>query len=78
MRNSMLKMIAAGLMSVFFISSLPCGAQEVDQNDGQSPEPDVSQVPSGTEYRRRKLPNDVFKPSERISEDFPVPFPVDI
>jgi len=30
------------------------------------------------EYSRRALPADTFKPSEEISEDFPVPFPVDI
>ena len=30
------------------------------------------------EYAKKKLPNETFKPSEKISEDFPVPFPVDI
>ena len=30
------------------------------------------------EHRARPLPTDTFKPSEEISEDFPVPFPVDI
>lgn len=30
------------------------------------------------EYRFRPLPEDTFKPSEEIAEDFPVPFPVDI
>ncbi|HCU88405.1 MAG TPA: hypothetical protein DGR97_00585 [Gammaproteobacteria bacterium] len=30
------------------------------------------------EYTRRSLPADTFRPSEEISEDFPVPFPVDI
>jgi hypothetical protein len=30
------------------------------------------------EYNRRALPADTFKPSEEISEDFSVPFPVDI
>ena len=30
------------------------------------------------EYATKKLPNETFKPSEKISEDFPVPFPVDI
>ena len=33
---------------------------------------------SKPEYSRRTLPADTFKPSEEISEDFPVPFPVDI
>ncbi len=30
------------------------------------------------EHRVRPLPFDTFKPSEEISEDYPVPFPVDI
>jgi hypothetical protein len=30
------------------------------------------------EYSRRSLPSDTFKPSEEISEDYSVPFPVDI
>lgn len=30
------------------------------------------------EFTRRSLPSDTFKPTEEISEDFPVPFPVDI
>lgn len=30
------------------------------------------------EFTRRSLPADTFKPTEEISEDFPVPFPVDI
>ncbi|MEQ8231527.1 MAG: hypothetical protein RLW61_03685 [Gammaproteobacteria bacterium] len=30
------------------------------------------------EHRQRKLPDDVFKPSEEVGEDYPVPFPVDI
>lgn len=30
------------------------------------------------EHKFRPLPDDTFKPSEEVSEDFPVPFPVDI
>jgi len=30
------------------------------------------------EYRARRLPSDTFKPSEKVQEDFPVPFPEDI
>ena len=30
------------------------------------------------EHQIKPLPNDTFKPSEKVSEDFPVPFPVDI
>ena len=34
--------------------------------------------PERPEYRTRSLPNDIFKPSEKVTEDFPVPFPEDI
>ncbi len=30
------------------------------------------------EYHAKPLPDDTFKPSEQVSEDFPVAFPVDI
>lgn len=30
------------------------------------------------EYHARPLPKDTFKPSEQVSEDYPVAFPVDI
>ena len=47
---------------------------------GQQPEEQTDEIPeSGNpEYRIKSLPTDSFKPSEKISEDFPVPFPVDI
>ncbi|MEX2479971.1 MAG: hypothetical protein WD928_03820 [Gammaproteobacteria bacterium] len=41
--------------------------EQRDANDGRLPE-----------HQLRSLPDDTFKPSEEISEDFPVPFPVDI
>ena len=34
--------------------------------------------PERPEYRARSLPNDTFNPSEKVQEDFPVPFPEDI
>ena len=39
-----------------------------------APAPD----PERPEYRARGLPSDTFKPSEKVQEDFPVPFPEDI
>ncbi|MCB1749879.1 MAG: hypothetical protein KDK06_22095 [Gammaproteobacteria bacterium] len=42
----------------------------------QAPPPEPP--PDHPEHRFRPLPEDTFKPSEEISEDFPVPFPVDI
>ena len=43
-------------------------------DDRGSPETEAEKP----EHNRRSLPADTFKPSEEISEDFPVPFPVDI
>jgi hypothetical protein len=39
---------------------------------------DDSQTRTLPEHQVKPLPNDTFKPSEKVSEDFPVPFPVDI
>ena len=52
-----------------------CGAeaQEYGREDQEAED-----VPARPEYRQRSLPADTFTPSEEISEDFPVPFPVDI
>ncbi len=36
------------------------------------------QATARPEHRQRRLPDDVFKPSEEVGEDHPVPFPVDI
>lgn len=50
-------------------------AAETDSRESSAaPEPNGDKP----EYSRRSLPADTFKPSEEISEDFPVPFPVDI
>ena len=46
----------------------------VQAADAPAPAPD----PERPEYRARGLPNDTFKPSEKVQEDFPVPFPEDI
>ena len=56
-----------------------CGAAVLAQEQ-QSPGEEPPPIASGgrPEYTKKKLPNETFKPSEKISEDFPVPFPVDI
>lgn len=46
----------------------------VEAADTPAPAPD----PERPEYRARELPKDTFKPSEKVQEDFPVPFPEDI
>ena len=60
---------------MLFIIVLPSSAQEEADESGEPPA-----IPAGgrPEYKAKKLPNDTFKPSEKISEDYPVPFPVDI
>jgi hypothetical protein len=40
--------------------------------------PPAEPAPQGPGYRARSLPTDTFKPSERVSEDYPVAFPADI
>lgn len=65
-------------------------AQAVDQ-DGDAKTPSAQQKKREEEKQsepkqqetkpvatKKKPPKDVFKPSEEISEDLPVPFPVDI
>jgi hypothetical protein len=52
------------------------GAAAQAQQTPQSPPPAENQ--ERPEYRARALPNDTFKPSEQVQEDFPVPFPEDI
>jgi len=49
--------------------------------DSTKPPPSGPPIPTDAEkpeLTRRALPTDTFKPSEQVSEDFPVPFPVDI
>lgn len=42
---------------------------------GPAPPADAQDLP---EYHARPLPKDTFKPSEKINQDYPVAFPVDI
>ena len=74
MRNKMLHLTSVVCIIVLAVGGL-VNAQE-QQDIGEEPPP----IPAGgrPEYNPKKLPNDTFKPSEKISEDFPVPFPVDI
>ncbi len=50
------------------------GAQEATAPPAPPPEPS----PDQPGYRVRAMPTDTFKPSEKVSEDFPVAFPADI
>lgn len=51
---------------------LGAAAQAVAEDAPPAPDPERP------EYRARGLPSDTFKPSEKVQEDFPVPFPEDI
>lgn len=44
----------------------------------QQPPPATPENTERPEYRARSLPTDTFKPSEKVVEDYPVPFPEDI
>lgn len=46
--------------------------------DRDDPAPAREEETDKPEFTPRPLPADTFKPSEEVSEDFPVPFPVDI
>jgi len=73
MRNRMLAV-------AFYLSALSYGAHaQTAARSGTEGEPaSPAAETEKPEYSHRKLPADTFKPSEEISEDFPVPFPVDI
>lgn len=55
--------------------STPCIS--VEENDRLSTGHELNKEVK-PEHRVRPLPADTFKPTEEISEDFPVPFPTDI
>ncbi len=56
--------------------ALPVIAQTEEEREQAQQAPELES--KNAEYTRRSLPAESFKPSEEISEDFPVPFPVDI
>lgn len=58
----------------FFVAT----ASMAQEQQVPSEEPPPISSSGRPEYAKKKLPNETFKPSEKISEDFPVPFPVDI
>lgn len=74
MRNKILIvcLLAAAFPDVAVIAQEP--VQQDATREGKTRNAD-SERP---EFTRRSLPSDTFKPTEEISEDFPVPFPVDI
>ena len=60
----------------------PSGAESADEQDQTDPPAQKAPPPPKPEAKRdagkSKPDEEVFKPTEEISEDLPVPFPVDI
>ena len=63
---------------IFCILATPAAAQTRAEVERDQENKSADFKTAKPEYSRRALPADTFKPSEEISEDFPVPFPVDI
>lgn len=61
-----------------FLCLFAATASVAQEQQAPSEEPPPISSSGRPEYAKKKLPNETFKPSEKISEDFPVPFPVDI
>jgi hypothetical protein len=70
-------------LGVFVLVSLLSPAISAQQTPQPAPStqpatPESAPPTDGPSYRARPLPTDTFKPSERVSEDYPVAFPADI
>jgi|GEM_PF-1312906 len=68
------------LIPWLFVLCSACAASAwAQQGQAAAPPPGSGEPePERPEYRARSLPSDTFKPSEKVQEDFPVPFPEDI
>ena len=67
--------LCAVLLSVMLTWSTPTAGAEEDERLPTGHELGQETKP---EHRVRPLSADTFKPTEEISEDYPVPFPTDI
>lgn len=65
------------LALLFLVLTLPLEAQEAPGKEPLAAEEQPAEGSVQTETGEQPLPDD-FKPSEEISEDFPVPLPSDI
>jgi hypothetical protein len=65
------------LQNAFALYLLFIGFNSFAETESYQPS-DGTQARTLPEYQIKPLPNDTFKPSEKVSEDFPVTFPVDI
>lgn len=67
--------VATLVAALTLFDSAPWQIAQAAEEDQPESNTNASPRPENTP---RPLPADTFKPSEEISEDFPVPFPVDI
>jgi hypothetical protein len=56
-------------------STIAVAAEQSQSQPSSSPPSDPPDQPG---YRVRPMPEDTFKPSEKVPEDYPVTFPADI
>ena len=72
--------IAACVLGALLAAEPSAGAVAAERTRAGEARSDArsDQAVARPEHRQRRLPDDVFKPSEEVGEDHPVPFPVDI
>ena len=71
--------MAAALWSVFQIPLVSAAEPSAPAAQSSSaPSTEEPATGNGPEYRTRAMPTDTFKPSEKVSEDYPIAFPADI
>ncbi|MEM7543332.1 MAG: hypothetical protein AAF384_17365 [Pseudomonadota bacterium] len=73
MRNELIPLIC--LLAISLIADSQAN-EESSKTIGETNDSEI--YAPRPENRLRPLPSDTFRPSEEISEDFPVAFPVDI
>ncbi len=67
-------------LALAVLAPMLCVAPAPFAQQAQTPPPPMTTAPDPErpEYRARRLPTDVFEPSEQVEEDTPVAFPDDI
>lgn len=68
------RQMSVGLL-LGMLAMAPLRAAEPPANDTSQPPQEAA---AGLEYQPQPLLDDVFVPSKEISDDYPIPFPVDI
>ena len=71
-------LITAWLIGLCATAAIAEEAKSSDKTDESKKPTETRERPVADDGKRSRRPGDVFKPSEEISEDFAVSFPVDI